>query len=130
MVSIKFQQHCGYFTATLMQRCFDVVSTLRNVVLTLFQRRGATLYQRCTMLKNQRRKCCLKCWLGSELVSRRQDFVDLPCHATENILSHIAKLKEMEAAEHANISLIFKKAGEMLETNWAMSYFSIENAIN
>ena len=38
-----------------MQRCFDVVSTLRNVVLTLFQCRGLTLYQRCATLKNRRR---------------------------------------------------------------------------
>ena len=48
--------------ARLQQRCINVVSTLRNtvftlcnVVLTLFQRRALTMYQRCATLKIRRR---------------------------------------------------------------------------
>ena len=38
----------------LQQRWYKVVSTLCNVVLTLFQRLALTLYQRCATLKVQR----------------------------------------------------------------------------
>ena len=41
--------------ARLKQRCINVVPTFYNVVLTLFQRRALTLYQRCTSLKIWRR---------------------------------------------------------------------------
>ena len=40
--------------ARLKQRCINVVPTLCNVVLTLFQRRALTLYQRCATLKVRR----------------------------------------------------------------------------
>ena len=40
--------------ARLKQRCINVVSTLYNVVLMLFQCRALTLYQRCATLKIRR----------------------------------------------------------------------------
>ena len=40
--------------ARLKQRCINVVPTLCNVVLTLFQRRALTLYDRCAKLKTRR----------------------------------------------------------------------------
>ena len=40
--------------ARLKQHCINAISTLCNVVSTLFQRRTLTLYQRCAMLKIRR----------------------------------------------------------------------------
>ena len=41
--------------ARLKQRCINVIPTLSNVDLTLFQRRALTLYQHCATLKIRRR---------------------------------------------------------------------------
>ena len=54
-------QRWGYVKPTLVQRCinvaqccFEAFSTLCNIILRLFQRRGPTLYQRCAWLNRRR----------------------------------------------------------------------------
>ena len=55
-IQYNFNQRRRQVETTLYQHCTNVVQRCFDVVSTLFQRRAPTLYQRCVTLK---------CWLGS-----------------------------------------------------------------